>query len=216
MSHHCHFRVTPPTASYDLSGALAHADKYVVYEEVGEVTNKLHLHIYIESNASESTLKSDIRSGFRIPVGQKGKASAYFCCKYDAYKDPSPAYVAKSGKCIASQGYTAEMLSQYEKTGLDRYVTKTPIIVKDKAVPKSEFDILLYAFEALEARRSYTMPAIIRWIKSEYLSRRRCVPRSGDSSRYAYSLYAIIQGNTLEHDIGLNDSHYELAFQRPL
>jgi len=223
MSHHCHLRITPPQSHYDLSDALAHAEKYCVYEEIGGETQKTHLHIYLETDACESTIKSDIRRGFSIPVGQKGKNSAYFCCKYDRYKDPSPDYVAKDGSRKAFKGYTAAYLDDCETRGRERFGnqrTLTPVSEsvsskKDKA-PHGEFDILLINFEKHDLCKTMDMPRIVKWIKSEYLCKRKCVPRSGDISRYAYSLYAIVRGNVHETQIEANDEHYLRYFDKPL
>ena len=212
--NHCHLRVTPPTEIYDLSQVIINATKYCIYSEIGEETKKQHFHIYMETEKCESTIKNDLRRGFNIPLGKKGINSAYFCCKFNKYKDPSPEYVAKSGILVSHKGYTLSYLQEIQISGNNKFLEKTEVTKNepDKKKEKGEWEILLNDFEKVSDNKNYSMSRIIKWIKSRYLMRRKCIPRTGDIHRYSYSLYAIINNLQKEEDIHEIDSRYQNEF----
>lgn len=90
---------------------------------------------------------------------------------------------------------------EVEKARLS-WKTTTPVPAKE---PKNlgEFALLLKAAKtAIKANKlSNNMPSIKCFIKSHYLRAERAVPRTSDTNRYAYSIYAIASGLTQEADM---------------
>lgn len=129
MAHFVHIRVTPYEFDYDLSGVIKYSEKYIVAAEKGSITFKPHFHIAMYVDVCKKTLTDTIRRCFNIPQEGKGKASKYFCCKYDEYDDPSPAYLCKdlpdvSGSVVAAvalKGYTPAEVQEYIIEGRKRF-----------------------------------------------------------------------------------------------
>jgi len=74
---------------------------------------------------------------------------------------------------------------------------------------KSEWEKLLYKFEADKGHDTMSMPNIKKWIKSYYLKQRKPIPREGDTKRYAYSLWALAHDKTDLDEITEVDNHAE-------
>lgn len=69
-----------------------------------------------------------------------------------------------------------------------------------------EYD-LVNPWQKQYAERPYTMVWLKQFIKSYYLSKGRPIPRSGDTNRYAYSIYAISNNKTSMDDMDEHDRH---------
>lgn len=105
--------------------------RYIVAEEVGSVTEKLHYHVAFESHIGLEAIKKRFQTQCKALglVSKKGQESAY----YGGVKELTDIYyVCKEGKYIAHQGFTDEELESYRLAGSIRYPPKmqsVPIIV---------------------------------------------------------------------------------------
>jgi len=217
-----HLRFTPFGESYDLLAVLDGVKKYVIADEVGAKTQKPHIHIYWETEESEKTCRNHILKHLKIPKTTRGKNSEHYCLKYNKYKDPSPEYVCKEGKVREYKGYTPEEIEQYEIQGAIRYkkyvadynaqfAGQAILVVENKEMTqtkeKSEWNKLMCAVLDVKEHKTYTMAQYKQFIKSFYLKQNKPIPREGDSRRYAYSLYAILNEKTKMMDISELDIH---------
>lgn len=73
------------------------------------------------------------------------------------------------------------------------------------------FDKLLKKFEKRVNNTDMTMYQIKKWIKSEYLTKRKCIPREGDTNRYAYSLWSIVNNKQEYDDIDSCERQKEIS-----
>ena len=78
-------------------------------------------------------------------------------------------------------------------------ITGSNVVVDNN---KSEWDKLLSKFQKRVNNTHMTMAQIKKWIKSVYLEKHKPIPRDGDTNRYAYSLWAIINDKTAYECIG--------------
>lgn len=76
---------------------------------------------------------------------------------------------------------------------------------------KSEWDKLLSKFQKRPNNTDMTMAQIKKWIKSVYLEKHKPIPRDGDTNRYAYSLWAIINDKTSYECISHCDSQANIS-----
>lgn len=230
---HFHVRVTPATLEYDLSGWFVDdVSRYVIAKELGKVTFKPHYHIYAElkTDVCEKTLRNRATKAFGIKAGKRGQVNKDYCLKYCAYKTPSPAYllkdVSEDMEPFDSRGYTQAEIEFHMSEG--KRLFKRPRHVPAPQAPQEapaptpkeekmdEWKKLLVAFDDYwyedESHRRYNMAQIESWIKSYYLSRSRPIPRAGDSRRYAYSLWAIMNEKVEYRDIATADAHEKNIF----
>ena len=214
MAHNCHLRFTPAGQTYDLSGLLVNATRYIVSREQA---TKEHYHICFETDQCQETVRAKVLSSLQIPKTGRGQGNTHYCLKWDKYKDWNPEYAAKSGDIISSKGFTEDEIEDaiwkgsikfnkqvdvnHKGTSID---VSNPIheVTESKPTPKSEWERLLTSYRAIQEDRS--MVNIKRWIKSYYLKQEKPIPRDGDLRRYAYSLYAIVNKKTGEdHQLDL-------------
>jgi len=213
--NNAHIRFTPfPGQEYDLSGFLMSPgiDRYIVSQEQA---SSFHLHICLETDACEETIRSRLKYYFNIQKVGRGKGNTNYCMKWNAYKVWNPEYVVKSGDIKAYRGYTDDEIEDAIWRGSIKYNKQTDVnsngtsidlasgtqqihevtVSRPARQPQCEWDRLLDAFEKSEYR-DLDCVNIKRWIKSQYLKQRKPIPREGDLRRYAYSLYAIVRNKT--------------------
>ena len=72
-------------------------------------------------------------------MGTKGKANAHYALKYDAYEDPSPAYICKdlSGSIgfVSSFGYTQTEIDEFARLGRQQFGPGSAYYAKKNKVP---------------------------------------------------------------------------------
>jgi len=216
-----HFRYTPNDLKYDMTGyANTCGGVHIIAREFTQPGNKEHYHIYIDTDDCKDTVVNHARKWLNIPKGKQGKANAYFMCKewdnnieYFCKGNLPPR--AKGHDIISYAGFTLEQINAAHESGYQRYLV--PIIESDKATQNArqaaaegrptdvkkykltEWEYLLDESTFLKENVCYTPGKTARqwktWICQKYISRQRCVPRTGDLTRYAYSLYMIHNSN---------------------
>jgi len=179
-------------------------DKYIVAREVTEAKVE-HFHVFIHAGCTKDTIVNHARKYLKIPKGLPGKANKYFMCKeWDMDID----YFCKDGDIILSEGYSLEELQKAQERGNLRY-NKTQLAsspepsagsarrdeVAEKKYRLTEWEHLINDSTFLTENVCYTPAKTARqwkiWICAKYISAERCVPRTGDLNRYAYSLFMI-------------------------
>lgn len=223
--NHAHVRFTPYDLSgYNLSAFAEVYARYVIAHEVaapGAGQQQKHFHIYVECAESEKTLRNRLLQSLQIPKNGRGKNNKYYCLKYNAYKDPSPAYICKDGDIIMSKGYTEEQLIQYQNEGKQQHgrqlifdedsdeaslvqqvflsepgISQATRVTQRQPIKlprKTEFDLLLDSFKKQKLYKEWNMDKVRRWIMSDYLYREKPIPAYGNLARYSFSLWAIAQ-----------------------
>lgn len=73
----------------------------------------------------------------------------------------------------------------------------------------TEWDKLMASYITRKDFKQLNMREIKRWINSYYLQQKKPIPRTGDSNRYAFSLWAIVQEKTKYELQELVDEHAE-------
>lgn len=202
---YCHIRLTPPNG-----GAVSLDDfKYpclAYFEETKKDGTKCPLHYHIAvANMDPSNLRKYCREYFKLPAVGRGQGNKYISVKGD-WLDIS--YVAKSGNRVRADlpDIDPDWLEQEGKKYYQKKLEEKPLAITSEGVKEkkedkpAEWDILLSKWTQLK-REHFTMLDIKNWIKSYYLTRMKPIPRAGDLSRYAYSLYAISKDKTGEDDI---------------
>lgn len=122
MAHHSHVRFTPAPkelpvlTTYDISGLVARFDKYVVSQEISK-DNIPHYHIWLVGDVCEKSVRNYVVEALRIPKLKRGQANSYYCLKFDAYRDPNPAYVCKDGNINMYKGYTEDEIQSFIEKG---------------------------------------------------------------------------------------------------
>lgn len=215
MSHTAHLVFKPTGQEYDLSGLLFDAPSYIIAREYGTINNREHYHICFRVDACEQTIRSRILSTLQIPKTGRGKGNTHYTLKWDAYKNWTPEYAAKSGDIVSSLGFSEDEIEEAIFKGSIKYNKQKDIGSKganidlsnpiceatvSESTPHTEWDRLLKAYRQTDLALARSAVNIKRWIKSYYLSREKPIPREGDLKRYAYSLYAIIQNKISEDD----------------
>lgn len=212
MAHNCHIRFTPSGQTYDLSGLLVNATRYIVSREQA---SKEHYHICFETEQCQETVRARVLTTLNIPKTGRGQGNTHYCLKWDKYKNWTPEYAAKSGDIVSSLGFTPDEIEdaiwrgsiKYNKQ-IDKEAKGTSIDVQsahqvteitETHTHKGEFDRLLETFENSDSRDDDVVN-IKRWIKSQYLKRRKPIPRASDLGRWAYSIYAIVRNKTEKVD----------------
>lgn len=120
-----HARISPEI----LEGALIWIKKlprYIVAEEVGSETEKLHYHCAIEVPVGIEAIKKRFQTECKAKglVSKKGQENAY----YGGVKELTDiSYVCKEGKFTATQGFTADELEHYRAVGAARYGKSKPM-----------------------------------------------------------------------------------------
>lgn len=207
----------------DLSGIIEiwsqSCEKLIAYEhEADEEVAKTHVH-FLMINSTYATAEQYKRQFYDIvhthEFGEeRPKGNDLWAWKHKDYPNPDVTYITYMGKGSLlpkfNKGFDLEIVQRYVNMWEDRdYVAEKP------TKQLSEFDQLL--FSARNAYKAKTlkinMTDIKNHIKSHYLRRERPVPRSSDTNRYAYSIYAIISNKTkeadlpqLDFDLGLTNS----------
>lgn len=207
-------------SGYSYEELLKDCPRYVICNEVGTEKERPHTHIYLETTDCEKTIRNKLLRCLKIPKTTRGKGSAFYGLFYNKYKDPSPAYIVKEGNIHQSKGYTQSELDHYIMQGSFKYLKQLDADLTENiatvasapsvaaVVGSSEWDKLKASHVRREGYRNMTMEQIKRWIKYYYLSQGRCIPREGDTRRYAYSLWALAHFNVLQEDnIATADNH---------
>ena len=206
-------------SGYSYEELLKECPRYVICNEIGTEKEKPHTHIYLETEDCEKTIRNKLLRCLQIPKSTRGKGSAYYGLFYNKYKDPSPAYIVKEGNILQSKGYSPDELEHYIMQGAFKYSKKIDIDLTENiatvadapsvtaVVGSTEWDKL----KAAHKNRGHdTMSEIKRWIKYYYLKQGRCIPREGDTRRYAYSLWTLSQNRILTEENIVDADRHEL------
>jgi len=104
-------RITPTDQLPIVDWALLDvSEKYMIFQEGGEgTTAKLHYHIYLEGNVSESTMKKYCAILGRATASIKG--NAVFKC--GIAHDNTIGYLVKDQLCVAKKGYDQTQIEDY-------------------------------------------------------------------------------------------------------
>lgn len=215
-----------PLSEFKYKCIWAYEDK----NKFGEPT-KEHIHFAIEADMSESTIRQYIVKYFNIPKGGPGKKQLY-ALRMEPDLMGAADYTCKYGN-ILHHTYDEQFITESTIRGARKHL-KTPLLAasKDILIEKisdepgssvaakrettTEFEKLHIAFIEYDlanpwqkqyAERPYTMVWLKQFIKSYYLSKGRPIPRSGDTNRYAYSIYAISNNKTSMDDMDEHDRH---------
>lgn len=227
MSHTAHLVFKPSGQDYDLSGLLFDAPSYIIAREVGKVNKHEHYHICFRVEACEQTIRTRILSALNIPKTGRGKGNTHYTLKWDAYKNWSPEYPAKSGDIISSKGFTEDEIEDAIFRGSIKYNKQVDENNKGANIDVSqdmcqatvaspppasacEWDRLLHAYKQSDKSLDRSCVNIKRWIKSYYLLRSRPIPRDGDLKRWSYSLYAIVHNQCAEDDQAVLEQTQEI------
>ncbi|UAU47017.1 Rep [Chicken proventriculitis-associated circular virus 24] len=207
-------------SGYSYEELLKDCPRYVICNEIGTEKEKPHTHIYLETADCEKTIRNKLLRCLQIPKSTRGKGSAFYGLFYNKYKDPSPAYIVKEGNIFQSKGYTQSELDHYIMQGSFRYLKQLEADLTENiatvanapsvttVVGLNEFDKLKAAHSRREGYKEMSMDQIKRWIKYYYLKQGKCIPREGDTRRYAYSLWTLSHfANLQEEDINAAERH---------
>jgi len=102
--------------------------RYIIAEEVGKKTEKLHYHTCFESHIGLEAIKKRFQTQCKALglVSKKGQENAY----YGGVKEcTDPSYICKEGKYIATLGYTPEQLESLRIEGMTKYTV--PIVANN-------------------------------------------------------------------------------------
>lgn len=206
MAHHSHVRFTPApkdkfgkdlpvVEGYDFELIKKEYPKVIVAEEVSE-GGIPHYHLWIETDVCEKTVREYVVAALRIPKVGRGQTNAYYCLKYDAYTDPSPAYVCADGKLLYYKGYTEEEVQKYIEEGRKKYggsSTKCTIRQEVKVITKKSiediFDEYVEAVLPKDKTVIFTLDSLKRKSIGYWRSRSRLLPTPGYRSRFIASAW---------------------------
>lgn len=73
----------------------------------------------------------------------------------------------------------------------------------------TEWEKLLREYQKRKDHKEMNMKEIKRWVNSYYLQQKKPIPRTGDSNRYAFSLWAIVNDKTKYELQEIVDDHAE-------
>ena len=188
-----------------------------------------HIHFVIECDDSETTVRDYLKSFFNIPKTGKGKKQLYSIKQVDDI-DSAMLYTCKWGNILYHK-YCEIYIKDMILRGREIHIKDAPQPGSSMAVEEpqrgtaaeklSEFDMLYHAYILHKSHHKdiddsmWTMRYIKQFIKSHYLKRGRPIPRSGDTNRYAYSIYAIANDKTGITDMDDTDKHaqfYDITF----
>ena len=217
---------SPPVATYDLSGFAALYDKIIIAHEIATLQEASHYHIWIEHDSSEATIVNHAKKYLNIPKSGRGKGNAYYCHKFNAYTNPSPAYICADGDIRLCKGYTQDAIAEYIADGKKRFAPKPKlegntiiynVAVTNPPAPKktSQWDLLFLWYEDLYAQNEnhvHTVPQICALINQRELQALRALPRFNDTARYAVSLNAIFS----QRESGENEEIFYASYLKKL
>jgi len=127
---------------------LGKLPRYIVCEEVGSATEKIHYHTCFESDVGIEAIKKRFQSQCKALslVSKKGQENAY----YGGVKECTDAsYICKEGHFIASAGYTREELETLKTEGESKYKKPIPIIAQN----------ITQEFTVIKSKKSVSMRA---------------------------------------------------------
>jgi len=189
----------------DLSGTLTlwskSCESIIVFEhESDEEVAQTHCHVLMLG--SEYATAEPLKRIFSKQVETNRKGNDLWAWTHRDFPVPDISFIRYMGKgslkpIYYSGSITIERIMMEVAKWVDH---KTPV---HESKNLGEFSLLLKAAEtAIKAQKlSNNMPSIKCFIKSHYLRARKAVPRSSDTNRYAYSIYAIASGLTQEADM---------------
>jgi len=195
----------------DLSGIIAiwaeSCEKLIAFEHpADEEVAKTHCHILM-INSTYATPEQYKRQFYdTVHTHEFGeirpKGNDLWAWKHKDYPNPDVTYVTYMGKGsllpVFNKDFDLEIVQRYVNMWEDR-----DVVAHKPTKQLSEFGELLHsARNACKAKTlRLNMTDVKNHIKSYYLRKERAVPRSSDTNRYAYSIYAIISNRTAEKDI---------------
>jgi len=195
----------------DISGICrkwaARSLQFAVYEHAADAQVKTtHCHLLmIGCDVDREALKRQFRK--ELPQFKDLSGNSLWSWEHDRWKleNPGKEYDLGMIKYMSKGRLAPAYVSNIDEATLaqerGRWTVRSNDVQQKDKKAASEWDKLLASFRNLPNNKSLDMGQIKKWIKSSYLSKGNCVPRDGDSKRYAYSLYAIIHQKTRYEDI---------------
>jgi len=118
--------------------------RYIIAEEVGSVTEKVHRHMCIETELSLEGLKKRFQKQLKQLglTGKRGHENEHYGGTREC--DDEGAYVCKYGNIVGSKGYSESELSELIVKGAERYAYRlNPVTDASGGIvkpPKPKFD----------------------------------------------------------------------------
>lgn len=114
-----HMRFSPELKDWFCGWIAAKSSRYLVAEEVGSETEKLHYHANFAVSVDESTIRKAVNKELaRLGLKSvRGKENAYYSMKICT----DESYAAKEGKIVETSGYTNEEISELISQGQKRF-----------------------------------------------------------------------------------------------